>query len=35
MQVGNNSQPRITHIQIGGPIPWERVHPALGTWPDA
>jgi sporulation protein YlmC with PRC-barrel domain len=30
MQVGNNSQPRITHIQIGGPIPWERVHPALG-----
>jgi sporulation protein YlmC with PRC-barrel domain len=30
MHLGTNSQPRITHIEIGGPVPWERVHPALG-----
>jgi sporulation protein YlmC with PRC-barrel domain len=29
MHVGKSSQPRITHIEIGGPVPWERVHPAL------
>lgn len=29
MRVGKSSQPRITHIEIGGPVPWERVHPAL------
>jgi hypothetical protein len=29
MQVGKSSQPRITHIEIGGPVPWERVHPAF------
>jgi hypothetical protein len=34
MHVGERSQPRITHIQIGGSTPWMRVHPAfakLGT----
>ena len=29
MQLGENSQPRITHIQIGGITPWMRLHPAL------
>ncbi|HEY8853035.1 MAG TPA: hypothetical protein VIM36_12690 [Gemmatimonadaceae bacterium] len=29
MHVGKSSQPRITHIEVGGPVPWERVHPAL------
>jgi sporulation protein YlmC with PRC-barrel domain len=29
MHVGKSSQPRITHIEIGGPVPWERVHPAI------
>jgi hypothetical protein len=29
MQVGERSQPRITHIRIGGPTPWMRVHPAF------
>ena len=29
MHVGKSSQPRITHIEMGGPVPWERVHPVL------
>jgi hypothetical protein len=29
MRVGERSQPRITHIQLGGSTPWMRVHPAL------
>ena len=28
MHVGERSQPRITHIQIGGTTPWMRLHPA-------
>ena len=27
MEVGEHSQPRITHIQIGGTTPWMRLHP--------
>ena len=30
MHVGQNVQPRITHIVIGGPALWDRVHPAFG-----
>jgi sporulation protein YlmC with PRC-barrel domain len=30
MHVGERSQPRITHIAIGGSTLWERVHPILG-----
>jgi sporulation protein YlmC with PRC-barrel domain len=30
MQVGESSQPRITHIAIGGRALWDRIHPALG-----
>ena len=30
MHVGETSQPRITHILIGGPTLWTRVHPAFG-----
>lgn len=30
MRVGEGSQPRITHIVIGGSTLWTRVHPALG-----
>jgi sporulation protein YlmC with PRC-barrel domain len=30
MQVGEKSQPRITHILIGGPALWMRIHPAFG-----
>ena len=30
MQFGENTQPHITHIVIGGPELWTRVHPALG-----
>ena len=30
MQFGENTQPHITHILIGGPTLWARVHPALG-----
>lgn len=30
MQFGENTQPHITHILIGGPTLWTRVHPALG-----
>lgn len=29
MQLGEKSQPRITHIVLGGPTLWARVHPAL------
>src|SRR4026209_2813341 len=29
MEVGEHSQPRITHIQIGGTTPWMRLHPAF------
>jgi sporulation protein YlmC with PRC-barrel domain len=30
MHVGDRSQPRITHIAIGGPTLWNRVHPFFG-----
>jgi hypothetical protein len=30
MEFGENSQPRITHIELGGSTLWTRVHPALG-----
>ena len=30
LHVGKESQPRITHIVVGGPTLWDRVHPALG-----
>ena len=30
MHVGENTQPRVTHILIGGDTLWMRVHPALG-----
>ncbi len=30
MRVGERSQPHISHILIGGPTLWTRVHPALG-----
>ena len=30
IQFGENTQPHITHIVIGGRSLWERVHPALG-----
>jgi sporulation protein YlmC with PRC-barrel domain len=29
MHAGKSSQPRITHIEIGGAAPWERVHPVF------
>jgi sporulation protein YlmC with PRC-barrel domain len=29
MHVGENSQPRITHVLIGGDTLWMRVHPAF------
>ena len=29
MQLGEHSQPRITHIQIGGTTAWRRLHPAF------
>lgn len=29
MQIGERSQPRITHIQIGGTTLWMRLHPVL------
>ena len=29
MHVGKGTQPRITHIEVGGSIPWERVHPVF------
>jgi hypothetical protein len=30
MQFGEHSQPRITHIEIGGKTLWMRLHPAFG-----
>lgn len=30
MHVGESAQPRITHILIGGPTLWNRLHPGLG-----
>jgi sporulation protein YlmC with PRC-barrel domain len=30
MHVGERSQPRITHIVVGGATLWGRVHPAFG-----
>ena len=30
MHAGKGSQPRVTHITVGGTVPWDRVHPALG-----
>jgi sporulation protein YlmC with PRC-barrel domain len=30
MHIGEGSQPRITHIAVGGSTLWERVHPGLG-----
>lgn len=30
LHVGEKSQPRITHILVGGETLWMRVHPALG-----
>lgn len=30
MHVGERSQPRITHIAVGGSTLWEQVHPAFG-----
>jgi hypothetical protein len=29
MQLGPHSRPRVTHILIGGTVPWMRLHPAL------
>jgi sporulation protein YlmC with PRC-barrel domain len=29
MQVGDHSPPRITHIKIGGPTSWSRLHPVF------
>lgn len=29
MEIGERSQPRITHIQIGGPTAWMRMHPVF------
>lgn len=31
IQFGENTQPHITHILIGGPTLWARIHPALGS----
>ncbi|HJP60920.1 MAG TPA: hypothetical protein VJ865_13010 [Gemmatimonadaceae bacterium] len=30
IQLGENTQPHITHILIGGPTLWMRIHPGLG-----
>ena len=30
MHIGKNSQPRVTHIDVGGAVLWERVHPFFG-----
>jgi sporulation protein YlmC with PRC-barrel domain len=32
MRVGERSQPHISHILIGGPTLWTRVHPSLGRF---
>ena len=29
LHAGERSQPRITHIEIGGTTPWMRLHPAI------
>ena len=29
MRIGENSQPRITHIEIGGKTLWMRLHPGI------
>ena len=34
MQFGENTQPHITHILIGGSTLWARVHPALARLSD-
>lgn len=31
IQYGENTQPHITHILIGGPTLWARIHPGLGN----
>jgi sporulation protein YlmC with PRC-barrel domain len=31
LHVGEKTQPRITHILVGGPTLWMRVHPALAA----
>ena len=31
MQVGEKSQPRITHIQLGGETLWMRLHPVVAS----
>lgn len=30
MHVSERTQPRVTHILVGGPTLWMRIHPALG-----
>jgi sporulation protein YlmC with PRC-barrel domain len=30
MHISEHAQPRVTHILIGGPTPWMRIHPSLG-----
>ena len=30
MHAAKSSQPRVTHIEVGGAAPWERVHPVFG-----
>jgi len=30
LHAGNQLQPRITHIVVGGPTLWDRVHPVFG-----
>jgi sporulation protein YlmC with PRC-barrel domain len=34
MHVGEKTQPRITHILVGGPTLWMRIHPSLGKLSD-
>ncbi len=29
MHVGKTAQPHVTHIEVGGFVPWERVHPVF------
>ena len=35
MHVGESSQPRVTHVLIGGDTLWMRIHPALGRFSNA
>jgi sporulation protein YlmC with PRC-barrel domain len=30
IQFGENTQPHITHIVVGGPTLWARIHPSMG-----